>query len=528
MTDKSRAWKLFSTRRFARRAALASVATAIVGGVASSRGLIAPSADSTGSIAESNSFLAEIALTPEMFGARGDGLTDDSAAFVALAQAAKHKRGVSITFRPAAVYRIGRQDFAGVTGREFAYLGRPMLALTDVRGARIFGNGATMKLTDGLRFGAFDPVSGASLLGREPTINLNKAATIGAMLDIRNCSDVVVEDLLIDGNISAAIIGGEWGDTGIQRAAIGVRIRNSTNIILRGVIARDHGQDGFYVRGKNRADAGGEPDEIRFENCVADGNGRQGMSIVGGRGLEFVDCAFLNTAQGPVSSMPSSGVDIEPNGQDWAVDTRFANCKFENNRGVGLLASTGNSRGLTVEKCTFWQGFSSRDGITQGSGDALWLSREGIQISDCAINGALTHVPSSARIANCTFGNTLHPEFGQSAANRKFLLDNTMGLYTECAFTLAGNAVGGLFYNGGQFNRCMFTIDITSIRRVAYVALVGEDTVLEDCTFIDTGRSGKRMFIKYGGGELRGENVLRGDHLRWGSASGPTGMIPTN
>src|SRR5688572_32008340 len=75
------------------------------------------------------------ALTPEQFGAKGDGRTNDSAAFAALAAEVNRRGGGEIQLRRA-VYIVGRQTqafrsrasyaFEPAKIMEFVGLGRPL------------------------------------------------------------------------------------------------------------------------------------------------------------------------------------------------------------------------------------------------------------------------------------------------------------------------------------------------------------------------------------------------------------------
>src|SRR5882757_5449953 len=96
-------------------------------------------------------------LRPEDFGARGDGISNDTRAFAALSNEVKRRGGGTISLGQGKTYIVGKQ----VRGGDYAWTPEPIIALSGLTAPiRILGNGARLRCQPGLRFGTFDPHSG--------------------------------------------------------------------------------------------------------------------------------------------------------------------------------------------------------------------------------------------------------------------------------------------------------------------------------------------------------------------------------
>lgn len=111
---------------------------------------------------------------------------------------------------------------------------------------------------------------------------------------------------------------GEWG--------MGLSLHGATNVVVKDLTSKNNWGDGFYVAGESK--------NIQFCAVVADGNRRQGLSIVSGTGILVVDSVFSNTMGVP----PQAGIDIEPNADATVRDVRILRSKFLNNAGPGVAS----------------------------------------------------------------------------------------------------------------------------------------------------------------------------------------------
>lgn len=289
-------------------------------------------------------------FTPEMFGAKGDGVANDTDALAALATAINLRGGGTVEFRRT-TYLVGKQAL-GRDPAGWAYVPADLMEFRRLRAPLVIrGNGATMKCAPGLRYGLFDRATGRPFNRPLPYYEGQQLASpYVAMIRIRGCTaPVELEDLELDGSLAQHRIGGMYGDTGYQIPSIGLFLEDNLDTeTIRNLHTHHHGQDGLEINGLDNRRA-----RSRFENVVSEYNGRQGLSMIGGRGYDFDRCKFNHTGRSQIASAPAAGVDIEAEGTKTNRDMTFTDCEFVNNVGCGLLAEAGDSEGMTFTRCNF-------------------------------------------------------------------------------------------------------------------------------------------------------------------------------
>jgi hypothetical protein len=338
---------------------------------------------------------AQNEFTPEQFGAKGDGVTNDSLAMARLSAAVNMHGGGMIIFRKT-TYVVGKQGLQLSGGYMF-----PPSQLLEFRGCSqpltIKGNGARLLCTEGLRYGVFDQ-SGDRANPPMPYFGPGLAAPYASMIHIEDCTGpVAVTDFDLAGPGDKIRLGGKYGDTGWQIRSTGlVLINNRGSEAIARIHTHGHAQDGMIIDGVNDAPA----ETIRtVVDVVADGNGRQGCSIVGGEGYKFVRCRFDRTGRGKVSSAPGAGLDIEAEGSKRIRNIVFNGCRFADNVGCGVVADNGDTAWVRFTGCTFI-------GTTNWS---AWPSKSQFRFDRCKFIGAITRAfgdqdPSRAtQFVGCTF-----------------------------------------------------------------------------------------------------------------------------
>ena len=123
---------------------------------------------------------------------------------------------------------------------------------------------------------------------------------------------------------------GEWG--------MGIHIsKNAKHITISSVTAKKMWGDGFYVD---------NAEDVRFCSVVADGNRRQGLSIIDAKRLLVANSVFKNTR----GTRPSAGIDLEPDKPSQEItDIRIENSRFIDNAGAGILVAGKKARISRVE-----------------------------------------------------------------------------------------------------------------------------------------------------------------------------------
>ncbi|HVM22027.1 MAG TPA: right-handed parallel beta-helix repeat-containing protein [Sphingomicrobium sp.] len=328
-------------------------------------------------------------LRPEDFGARGDGTANDTRAFSRLSAEINRRGGGTVALRAGRTYIVGAQSR---DGGPYAWNPAPILDFENLtRPLVIEGNGAKLRCQAGLKYGAFDPQSGAPVDLPPPRKDKTKVATpYHAMIRVRACSgSVTIHDVELDGNVDQLVIGGKYNRGGWQIPASGIDLANNRGAeTIENVYSHHHALDGAHMRA-----APSRVGRTRVIRLVCRNNGRQGVSLVGGRGYDFADCEFSHTGRAKIRSSPGAGVDIEAEGPGTVIrDVTFARCKFLDNAGPGLAAAAGNSADVRFSECLFV-------GTTSWS---AWPRKPGYAFLRCTFVGPVVHAWADADPARAT------------------------------------------------------------------------------------------------------------------------------
>jgi hypothetical protein len=312
------------------------------------------------------------------FGAKGDGRTDDHAAFERAALFFNQRGGKGKLVLSKGTYIVGKQTYTrGESGRH-AFEGSDVLHLEGVNDLVIEGTtGAKIKYRDGLRFGAFHPKTGKPYEhGNNYFVQGDYAAVIGHCIFLDKAKGVTIKNLELDGNNGKVILGGVYGDVGRQLPHYGLFIQNSKSVIVEGVRAHHFALDGICVSNKPSA----TEDDIKLLNSAFEYNSRQGLSWIGGNDLKVKGCKFNHTGQAGFSSSPGAGVDIEAEVGP-IRNGKFEDCEFVNNKGCALVADSGDSGFCSFKECAFW-------GVENWS---IWVTKPAFTFDDCKIYGSAVH-----------------------------------------------------------------------------------------------------------------------------------------
>ena len=234
------------------------------------------------------------------FGAVGDGLTNDQAAFQKAADFF-NKRAQTPAGMGRAVLRIPKGIYL-VNPQAATSNGTHVLHLVGCHNLAVLGDDSAtteIRYASGLRYGSFNPAT--KLPYEAPTaffVQGTYAASVGLCVALQGCENIEIASLHLNGSSAQAIVGGHWGDVGIQLGYDGVFVGDSRRIRLRGLAVHHFGRDGAQIL-SHLAKSVDDPvqEGIVLENSRFDYNGRQGLSITGVNGLRAVNCSFSHTGR---------------------------------------------------------------------------------------------------------------------------------------------------------------------------------------------------------------------------------------
>lgn len=251
--------------------------------------------DNTQDISE----LSARGISVKAYGAKGDGATNDTAAFNACTAAA-NSLGINAVFVPAGTYMIQGWE-ADATA---------INVLHDKGGIKLYDN-MTLELLPG------------AILKQ---ITTDKAAY--QVIRIYNKQNVTIRGGKIVGDLDTHTGGtGEWG--------YGISVQGGSNILIENVTVESCWGDGLNVQVLYTDLT--PPDRVTIRNVISDGNRRQGLSIEGGKHVVVENSSFINTA----GTNPRSGIDIEPYtktvGTYYVQDVTINNCRLADNEACAVL-----------------------------------------------------------------------------------------------------------------------------------------------------------------------------------------------
>lgn len=321
------------------------------------------------------------------FCAVGDSITNDQKAFEAASDFITKRGGYCKLIIPEGMYRVGKQI---KTASRYLSTRNFVLSLQFTNQVEIAGVGTpVIKFADSLRYGYFDTLTGApmDIDGSWSQLQAAKvAADLGHIIYLQNSKNIKISGLTLDGNLypGRMIIGGRNIDNflGIQELFSGICLWVADSVQISNVVSNRMGLDGFLLwEGANRV--------VTIENCLADYNGRQGLSIVDGRDVFISNSRFMHSGMGElIYTGLQAGVDLEPENVHHVVkNVHFNDCSFEDCRNTAVAISSG----LGTASDIYFNNCLLQNANDIGNSVALDIGRhKNVEFRDCKLYGYVT------------------------------------------------------------------------------------------------------------------------------------------
>ncbi|MDF2718531.1 MAG: hypothetical protein K0R28_5456 [Paenibacillus sp.] len=180
---------------------------------------------------------------------------------------------------------------------------------------------------------------------------------------------------------------GEWG--------YGIAIGGSEQVLIRDIRINDCWGDGA-VLGSYQVKTN-VARNVTFRNVRCDNNRRQGISVIAAEGVLLSECYFGNTN----GTLPQAGIDIEPDSGTAVAGVVITGCLFENNAGGNLVLNgmNGPVKHVIVESSRF---LGPNGGITSQQAQDVRISGNWIDTPARSIhlNKSSNHIVEGNQIQN--------------------------------------------------------------------------------------------------------------------------------
>lgn len=296
-------------------------------------------------------------VIPEMFGAKADGVTDDTAAI-----------NTAIAACPNVVFTNN------------TYMVNADIGILPEDGTHLF-------LSEGTVLKGIAPVS-----------------DVGDIIHISEKNNIVIEGGTIDGNRSGAH----------SQHAHGISIETCDNVIVNNVHVKDCKGDGIYIGSylTNEEWTVVYPSHnVKVLNCLIENTGRNGISPVACEGMHIIDTT-IKDIQG---ENPQAGIDIEVNNDSYPVtDYVLSGLHISNCVGYGLIIPRYNNNGI-VTNCIFDESVRIECGLNfrmdscliTGSLDVDGRDGNDKVFTNCKIRNVIVGQSDAYKLelVNCEIGN---------------------------------------------------------------------------------------------------------------------------
>ncbi|HEM6635639.1 TPA: hypothetical protein U2H88_003525 [Acinetobacter nosocomialis] len=314
-----------------------------------------------------------------------------------LSSAVNTNSGGHLVF-PSGNFSIGHQELAGSNDKGGSWLYSLYLNINNcTKPVHLDFNQTIFKFKDGMRHGAFDPITGDAVTsgGNDEKYR----AGYGRALDIRDNAEVLITgQFRVDGNDGNAIVGGTYGDTGRQNESYGIFAIGNKILKTDGLfVLHNIPLDGLYVTSQNQVDS-----VTDINGVISLKNARQALSLTGGWNQTYSNCYFGKTGKGNFPpSAPSANLDLEAELTSGIKNISFNNCTFSDAVGGSIISEFASAGEVSFNNC-----------LVENRYNVAIYCKSNLTFNDCKINGKVEPFYSRledkpARMFNCSVSHLM-------------------------------------------------------------------------------------------------------------------------
>jgi parallel beta-helix repeat protein len=366
---------------------------------------------------------------------------------------------------------------------------------------QVTGTGGTVYVPDGTYM--IDAVT-MLFVKSNMTFSMSSGAILKAIPNGANDFNIIRINFASNVNVVGGTLQGERYQHLVTSGefGMGLGIYGSSNVFIDGVTSKDNWGDGFYL-GTN------SPSGITFCNVTADNNRRQGMSVITANGMVIKNSTFKNTN----GTAPASGIDIEPETGNTVNNVQILNNQFLNNDESGVLLTYNPAyNGLTfitnikIDGNTI-TGNDRHFYDVNTEGGIVLLNVTGVQVTNNTItndvkDGIHLGQPGTGTVAknNAITGNTIsnNQRYGiilESGSTANTITNNTVcnNASGQIIDNVGGNTISGNTTTCGNIPTATLSANPANIASGQSSTLTWSSTNATSCTgtgFTASGTSG--------------------------------------
>lgn len=291
----------------------------------------------------------------------------------------------------------------------------------------------------------------------------------------------------------------------------GICVRGSENVLINGCEVYNCFGDSLHV---STNDASTKCNNVTIDGCILHHSTRQGISVTGGDNTTIRNCKIYDIR----GNAPQSGIDFEPNYvTDMNINSVVENCLIYDCAGYTLINAKAN-KGAKIRDCKLY------GGVTSTCDDTYPVEYTNCDILYYQSSNAYRNILHNCRIAtcgmyemgddfyNCIFNpdmfNHIIDGYGATVSSLiesgSNILENSSARFYRCEF-VASNGGGyasnfKMWRNNGLigsaiFDDCDFNIGLHTYQGLEIK--VRKDLSLSNCKFIGFDNSYGKQFIEF-------------------------------